>query len=95
MAQHPPGTLEVEKAKAIAETDFWTSMVDVDGKAEALGHYETTLGDFRRLNSLADRLAQVSVDDVARVAHAYLLPQRRTIVIAEPEHGADAGDDDA
>ncbi|MGE0545687.1 MAG: M16 family metallopeptidase [Kofleriaceae bacterium] len=94
MADQPPGPAEVEKAKTIAETDFWTSFVDVDGKAEALGHYETTLGDFRKLNTLVDRLARVSVDDVARVARGYLSAQRRTIVIAEPEPGSELDDDD-
>ncbi len=53
--QPPPARAEVEKAKALAETDFWTALVDVDGKAEALGHYETALGDFRRL--IRDRRA--------------------------------------
>ena len=76
---------EVDKAKAIAETDFWSQLVDVDGKAEALGHYETALGDFRRLGALAERLTAVSAADVARVVRAYLVPARRTIVIAEPE----------
>ena len=64
---------EVEKAKAIAETDFWTALVDVDGKAEALGHYETALGDFRALSAIAERLAAVTADDVARVVRAYLV----------------------
>jgi zinc protease len=85
LVEQPPSAGEVEKAKAIAETDFWTSLVDVDGKAEALGHYETALGDFRKVSVLAERLAQVTTDDVARVVRAYLLPTRRTIVIAEPE----------
>ncbi len=85
MAERPPARAEVEKAKALAETDFWTSLVDVDGKAEALGHYETALGDFRKVTSLAERLAAVTVEDVARAVHAYLRPERRTIVIAEPE----------
>ena len=85
---------EVEKAKALAETDFWSSLVDVDGKAEALGHYETALGDFRRVNVIAERLTQVTADDVARVVRQYLLPQRRTVVIAEPESD-DADEDDA
>jgi zinc protease len=85
MAAQPPARAEVEKAKALAETDFWSALVDVDGKAEALGHYETALGDFRRVTAIAERLAAVSVEDVARVARAYLQPERRTIVIAEPE----------
>lgn len=81
----PPSKAEVEKAKALAETDFWTSLVEIDGKAEALGHYETALGDFRKVNQMAERLAQVTVEDVARVAQKYLVKERRTIVIAEPE----------
>ncbi len=92
MIAQSPSRAEVEKAKALAETDFWTSLVDVDGKAEALGHYETALGDFRRLGVIAERLAAVTVDDVARVLRAYLVPHRRTIVIAEPE--ADGDEDD-
>ena len=101
LAEHPPARAEVEKAKAIAETDFWTSLVDVDGKAEALGHYETALGDFRKVTTIAERLANVTVEDVARVIRTYLASERRTIVIAEPEAGAadpdeaDGDEDDA
>jgi zinc protease len=91
LIENPPTANEVEKAKALAETDFWSSLVDVDGKAEALGHYETALGDFRRVNVIAERLTQVTAADVARVVRSYLLPARRTIVIAEPEPD---GDDD-
>jgi zinc protease len=85
MAEQPPRHAEVEKAKAIAETDFWTSLVDVDGKAEAIGHYETALGDFRKVNAIAERLAAVTHDDVARCVRGYLRSDRRTVVIAEPE----------
>jgi zinc protease len=94
MARQPPERVEVEKAKAIAETDFWTSLVDVDGKAEAIGHYETALGDFRKVNTIAERLAAVTAEDVARCVRSYLRPERRTIVIAEPEAPSDDEDDD-
>jgi zinc protease len=93
MAAAPPTKVEVEKAKAIAETDFWTSLVDVDGKAEALGHYETALGDFRKVTQLAERLAAVTVEDVARVVRSTLVANRRTVVIAQPEAGSDDDDD--
>ena len=44
------------------------SLVDVDGKAEALGHYETALGDFRkRQRRSPSGSPQVTADDVARV----------------------------
>jgi zinc protease len=96
MAEQPPRHAEVEKAKAIAETDFWTSLVDVDGKAEAIGHYETALGDFRKVNAIAERLAAVTHDDVARCVRGYLRSDRRTVVIAEPEspEGLDPDVDD-
>jgi zinc protease len=94
MTEQPPRAAEVEKAKAIAETDFWTSLVDVDGKAEALGHYETALGDFRKVNTIAARLAAVTVDDVARCVRGYLRADRRTIVIAEPETSDGYGGED-
>jgi zinc protease len=90
MAASPPPRAEVEKAKALAETDFWTALVDVDGRAEALGHYETALGDFRKVTALAERLAAVTADEVARAVRTYLRPERRTVVIAEPE--LDAGE---
>ena len=95
LVETPASAAEVDKAKALAETDFWSGLVDVDGKAEALGHYETALGDFRRLNALAERLTAVTAEDVARVVRTYLAPARRTIVIAEPESDdADDTDDD-
>ncbi len=93
LAAAPPTRAEVEKAKALAETDFWTALVEVDGKADQLGHYETALGDFRKLNMIAERLAQVTVEDVARVVKQYLQPQRRTIVIAEPEEEVEDGEE--
>lgn len=93
LVETPPTAAEVEKAKALAETDFWSALADVDGKAEALGHYETALGDFRRLSAIAERLTAVSVEDVARAVRMYLVPSARTIVIAEPED-PDADDDD-
>ena len=93
IAEQPPLPAEVEKAKAIAETDLWTSLVDVDGEAEALGHYETALGDFRKVSAIADRLAAVTVDDVARAIRSYLVPSRRTIVIAEPEPATEEAED--
>jgi zinc protease len=99
LVEQPPPPNEVEKAKALAETDFWSALADVDGKAEALGHYETALGDFRRLSAIAERLTAVTAADVARAVRTYLVPAHRTIVIAEPEdpdgedEGGDGGED--
>lgn len=90
----PPSVAEVEKAKAVAETDLWSTLVDVDGKAEALGHHQTVLGDFRTLMDRTRALAQVTPADVARVVHTYLQPGQRTVVIAEPSEPEDTDEDD-
>ena len=88
MAESPPPAAELAKAKNLVETDFWAGLLDADGKAEALGHHETALGDFRSLTTLAERLAAVTADDVTRVVRTYLRRDRRSIVIAEPDAAA-------
>ncbi|MEZ4402124.1 MAG: pitrilysin family protein [Kofleriaceae bacterium] len=85
---------ELAKAKNLTETDFWAQLVDADGKAEALGHHETALGDFRTLGQLAARLAAVTADDVTRVVRTYLVPAARTIIVAEPDGDAEDAEDD-
>lgn len=85
LARTPVSEAELTKVKNCAETDFWSALEDCDGRAEALGHYETTLGDFRALFDMVDRVARVSADDIMRVARTYLTPAGRTAVIAEPE----------
>jgi zinc protease len=86
---------ELAKAKHLAETDFWNGMVDIDGKAEALGHHETALGDFRSLQTLAARLAQATPANIHTAARKYFQPSARTIVIADPSPDDDEIDDDA
>jgi zinc protease len=92
MAEAPPAAGELAKAKNLVETDFWAGLLDADGKAEALGHHETALGDFRSLTTLAGRLAAVTAEDVTRVVRTYLRRDRRSIVIAEPEPDDDGED---
>jgi zinc protease len=92
LAERGADEAEVQKAKNLTETDFWSALVDADGKAEALGHHETALGDFRTLNDLADRLAAVTAADLKRVVREYLVPRTRTVIVAEPDGGAGDGD---
>jgi zinc protease len=94
LGRTPVPAPELAKIKNCVETDFWAALEDCDGRAEALGHYETTLGDFRRLFEMADWLARIDADDIRRVAASYLEPRRRTIVIAEPDPDTETGDDD-
>lgn len=87
LAETAVPALELAKIKNGVETDFWTEMEDCDGKAENLGHYEATLGDFSQLFAVAERLAQVTDDDIRRVAATYFLPELRTAVVARPSEG--------
>ena len=41
-------------------------------------------GDVDRVNSDLERMSAVTVDDIRRVARTYLVPDNRTVVVAEP-----------
>jgi zinc protease len=73
---------ELATAKTRLETRFWRELRPNSGKAEALGHFENTAGDYRRLFTVADSLRRVGDDDVQRVARRYLVPSRRTVIVA-------------
>ena len=53
LARTPIAADELARVRNSIETDFWAAMADCDGRAEVLGHYETTLGDFRKLSRKA------------------------------------------
>lgn len=94
LAAAPPSDAELAKAKNRLETSFWSDLDGVDGKAESLGHYETTLGDHRVLFDAARRLADVGAEDVRRAAETYLVRDARTVVVVEPSGDAPEGDDE-
>lgn len=75
---------ELDTAKTRLLTHFWRELRPQAGKAEALGHYETTVGDYRKLFAVADGYEAVAAVDIARVVRAYLRPERRTVAIAVP-----------
>jgi zinc protease len=78
-----PGELETAKTRLL--TRLLRELRSVGGRAEALGHYHTTIGDYRRLFEVADRVRATSEADVQRAARTYLDARRRTVVIAEPD----------
>ncbi len=80
------GISEAELAKATAklETRFYRQLQTVQQRAQGLGFWEVTAGDFRRLFTLADRYREVSTAGVAEVAAEVLRPENRTVVCARP-----------
>jgi zinc protease len=89
LAAGPPDATELDKVRSVVETDFWAELEGVDGRAEALGHYEATLGDFRKLFDAADALERVSGEDVVRAVRRYLTPAGRTTIIVDPDPDTD------
>jgi zinc protease len=84
-----PGELETARTRLL--TRFWSELRPQAGRAEALGHYETTVGDYRRLFAVEDGYRAVTEADVARVAAATFVPEARTVVVATPSRGKRAG----
>jgi zinc protease len=93
LADRPIDAAQIEKVRSAVETDYWSELEGIDGRAEAIGHYETTQGDFRRLFDMAARLARVTADDVQRVVRTYLVAERCSSIAIDPE-GDEEGDDD-
>ncbi|HTE56629.1 MAG TPA: pitrilysin family protein [Kofleriaceae bacterium] len=96
LAERRVDDAELEKVRSVVETDYWGELEGVDGRAEALGHYQTTLGDFRKLFEVAERLSQVTAEDVQHAVRTYLIAERRCSILIDPE-GDDGGgvrDDD-
>jgi zinc protease len=84
LANEPLQPHELETARTRLITHFMRELRPQAGKAEALGHYETTVGDYRKLFAVADSYRAVVAEDVARVAKTYLTERRRTVVTATP-----------
>ncbi|HKE14033.1 MAG TPA: hypothetical protein VKB80_04135, partial [Kofleriaceae bacterium] len=84
---------EVEKVRSAVETDYWSELEGVDGRAEALGHHQITLGDFRCLFDVAERLARVTAEDVQRAVQTYLAADRMCSIAIDPEPSGDEDDD--
>jgi len=89
LAAHPVGADELDKVRSVVETDFWNELEGVDGRAEALGHYQTVLGDYRRLFEMAGALSRIGAADVQRAINTYLVADNRSTVIVDPDPDSD------
>lgn len=85
---------EIEKTRNLVETEFWAGLTTVDGKAEALGHYQCVHGDYKELFATAERLAKVSAEEVQRVLSQYFNSQQRTVIRIEAQGEADDDQDE-
>jgi zinc protease len=84
LVKEPLQPHELDTAKTRLLTHFMRELRPSSGKAEALGHYETTIGDYRKLFAVADGYRAVTAPEIERVVGHYLTAARRTVVLGVP-----------
>jgi zinc protease len=83
VAEPVPAT-ELVAAKNRLETQFWRELGSSRARAEALGDFDVTTGDFRILVARSSQYAKITAADVQNVARSYLASPARSVVIARP-----------
>lgn len=75
---------ELNRAKAQLKAGLILENRDVTSQGFQLGVDHTTAGDYRFIDRYLAAIAQVSSQDVQRVAQQYLTPQQRTVGLFKP-----------
>ncbi|MFN9721244.1 MAG: M16 family metallopeptidase [Planctomycetota bacterium] len=83
MGEFPFTTEEVDRAKLRAQRSSEQLMTSASAMAQALSS-SSSLGDWRLLFLMRDRVQAVTVDDVNRVAKTYFQPHNRTLGLFIP-----------
>jgi zinc protease len=80
----PVSQRELQKARNLLMKDYVDGLKRVSGRARRLANYETVYGDYTRIFSDLEKYAEVTPQDLMRVAKAYLGRNQRNIVIVMP-----------
>jgi zinc protease len=83
-AREPVSDADLAKARNRIEAHLWHSLRGHDGRAEGLGHHETTAGDYRFLFEAARRVQQLDGERLRGAIERNLAAARRTVLTAEP-----------
>ena len=81
----PVSAVELGAIQNRLETAFWRQLQSSRARAEALGRFEGTTGDFRDLVTRGSAFARVTAEDLRRVARTYLASGARSVVVAHPK----------
>lgn len=76
--------VELQKAKNTLRAHFLHEIATNNGRAHAIGSYETLLGDWREALRTLDRYAAVGNDDVMRVARRIFHPWNQSVATLVP-----------
>ncbi len=85
---NPPTEAELERARAASLRSFELTLNDSQRIGVSLTEWAAT-GDWRLLFLARDRIAEVSLDDLQRVAREYLKPSNRTVGLFVPDSEPD------
>ena len=85
LGREGPAAAELTKARNIKLAGYWRSLKTIDGKAEALGHYEVFRGDYRKLFTAPERYGRVTRAEVQALARKLFTERNRTVGVLVPE----------
>jgi zinc protease len=80
-------TKEVRKSRNIISANLVRGMKSIEGRAGKLAVFEAFFDGYEEIFSLPEAYAQVTSEDIQRVAAQYLQPAQRTVLIQEPTNG--------
>jgi zinc protease len=75
--------------------DQVSELATVEERADALAYAATVLGDADAVHTVLDGYAEVTTDDLRRVASEYLVPERGATLVVVPRPGQDDEDEEA
>ena len=87
----PIADWEIEKARNQARRQLVGTLQSSLSRAVLMAQDALYFNEPGRINKMPDRIAAVTAADVQRVATAYLVPGRRTVVITNPKPAAAKG----
>ncbi|HIA03907.1 MAG TPA: insulinase family protein [Myxococcales bacterium] len=89
MVDAPPSDAELTKARNQFESSLYHALTTANARAGKLGHYEITVGDYRKFMENALNIRKVTAADVHRVAQRIFKPDGRAVVVARPAGGGE------
>jgi len=83
---------ELQKAKNKKTVGFYRDMSTINGKANTIGTYETFFGDYNKLFEATSAYDKVTIEDIKRVANAYLRKANRTVGVLSAKEDSNEND---
>jgi zinc protease len=83
LKREKPDDLDLERAKAQLETDFWLRLQTVEGRAHAFASFEAR-GSWKTMDGYIARLRKVEPEDISRVAAKYFRLEKGSLLECLP-----------